>query len=520
MDRGSAVNNLDGSYVSVCASGGSRAKDKLLAFLSISREGARDMLHLHSRRSFFKVVSGVTVAITSGLGTARLAFADAPATSIRKSIDALTADELELYLFALSKLMERSKDDPSIPFSFAFYADIHNGNPGCEHWKHQFFPWHRAMLSHFEEGLRSTDPSTRNVTVPYWDWTRPPSGKRYPVAFENDPAAVAAKYGRAIDTQLLAVMFDDERVDHNQSPTTDPAFEWSFVSKLASVDGYENFAGTVWPNGGQTEHDVHDVMHSTYVSGKMGSTATAALDPLFWSFHAFIDLIWWWRQQRKTDTVTCSECTDETTCEPCSLQGMPNKLASGLEGPTLVAEVVDAKGQLGYVYEHAEPATPPAVAAADVKYVDRSPVLAALATQEPADIIGFDVDGLAGGNDLSISLENVSLPRRVPYTALIYLHPAEQPFKPADSEFRDRFLVGHYALWVNTHAHHEAPSMLRDIEFVVPKLAIDRIGAPGGSKMRVSVAIYIAKTPKMEATLLQEAITSEVKIGGVTVKNR
>lgn len=474
------------------------------------------MLRLHSRRSFIKFASA-TFAVTSGLGTRGLAFGDAPAPSIRKSIDALTADELELYIFAVSKLMERSKDDPSIPFSFAFYADIHNGDPGCEHWKHQFFPWHRAMLSHFEEGLRSADASTRNVTVPYWDWTRAPSGKRYPVAFENDPAAVAAKYGRPIDTQLLA---DEERVDHTQSPTTDPAFAWSFVSGLASVEGYENFAGTVWPSGGRTEHEVHDVMHSTYVSGKMGSTATAALDPLFWSFHAFIDLIWWWRQQKRTDMVTCSDCADVTNCEPCSLQGMPDKFASGIKGPTLVAEVVDAKTQLGYVYEHTEPEATPAVAAAEVKYADRSPVLAALATQEPSEIFGFDVDGIAGGNAVSISLENVGLPRRVPYTALIYLHHIEQPFKPADSEFRDRFLVGHYALWVNTHAHHETPSMQRDIEVVVPKAAIDRIGAAGTSKMRVTVAIYIAKTPKMGATLLQEAIASEVKIGGVSVKNR
>jgi hypothetical protein len=29
-------------------------------------------------------------------------------------------------IFALFKLMERSKDDPSVMFSFAFYADIHN----------------------------------------------------------------------------------------------------------------------------------------------------------------------------------------------------------------------------------------------------------------------------------------------------------------------------------------------------------------------------------------------------------
>jgi hypothetical protein len=39
-------------------------------------------------------------------------------------------------------------------------------------------PWHRARLAGFEKLLRDSDPPrTANVTIPYWDWTKPASGK-------------------------------------------------------------------------------------------------------------------------------------------------------------------------------------------------------------------------------------------------------------------------------------------------------------------------------------------------------
>ncbi|MFC4158693.1 hypothetical protein [Chitinimonas lacunae] len=48
-----------------------------------------------------------------------------------------------------------------------------------------------AQFYYYEKALQAADPdgrygpSTANVTVPYWNFSQPPSGKRYPRAFEN-----------------------------------------------------------------------------------------------------------------------------------------------------------------------------------------------------------------------------------------------------------------------------------------------------------------------------------------------
>ena len=155
--------------------------------------------------------------------------------AVRKNIDNLTPGELDAYEHAIQILKDRSRKYPYDKEEFLWQAWIHNcpglhvptNNPGhggqtepecdfwsknnpkqgyefenpgmCEHGTDLFFPWHRAEFYYFEKLLRSTDPngtitdsrgrngpSTANVAVPYWNWTRPPSGNRYPKAFEDE----------------------------------------------------------------------------------------------------------------------------------------------------------------------------------------------------------------------------------------------------------------------------------------------------------------------------------------------
>ncbi len=47
-------------------------------------------------------------------------------------------------------------------------------------------PWDRGQLMEIEARLRATDPArTAELTIPYWDFTQPPSGQAWPAAFER-----------------------------------------------------------------------------------------------------------------------------------------------------------------------------------------------------------------------------------------------------------------------------------------------------------------------------------------------
>src|SRR5262249_30646604 len=108
---------------------------------------------------------------------------------VRKNIDCLTAQELSNLEHAFKVLQDRSAANPSDPKGYDYQVRIHRLS--CAHNTELIWPWHRAFLYYFEDLLRAADPDhpetpTRDVTLPYWDWTKPPSGSvGYPSAYEN-----------------------------------------------------------------------------------------------------------------------------------------------------------------------------------------------------------------------------------------------------------------------------------------------------------------------------------------------
>src|SRR5262249_50657322 len=150
--------------------------------------------------------------------------------AVRKNIDLLTPKELAAYEHAMQILKDKSEANGYDNAGYRWQAWIHNcpfiwqpqsgigahddrcdrGHPppgpgmigvhpgNCEHFKDVFLPWHRAHLYYFEQILRATEPdgtvtdsrgitgpSTKDVAIPFWNWTLPPSGTRYPKAFER-----------------------------------------------------------------------------------------------------------------------------------------------------------------------------------------------------------------------------------------------------------------------------------------------------------------------------------------------
>jgi tyrosinase len=189
---------------------------------------------------------------------------------------------LQAYEHAIKIVKDRSTANPDDPDGYQFWASYHDNfdesiHSGCAHFSEKFFPWHRRYLADFEALLQKTDPPvTSNVMVPYWDWTRKPTaGKHFPQAFERTASPL-------FDVRLGIT-----------PPPWDPADilnliqeqDWSiFAGKPDASNGF----GT---NPGSVESGPHTTLH-TDISRHMRNPDTAVQDPIFWSFHAGIDLVW------------------------------------------------------------------------------------------------------------------------------------------------------------------------------------------------------------------------------------
>lgn len=422
----------------------------------------------------------------------------------RKNIDLLTPGELAAYEHAFQILRDRSTADPYDRSGFYWQAWVHNcylivepkdggaavpphtnacdqdvsfdpaftnTHPGnCEHGKDLFLPWHRAHLYYFERILQNTDPdgtatdsrgktgpSTRDVTVPYWNWTRPPTGQRYPRAFEvpNSP------------------LYSPDRLRGPLTPTerrllgkvTNPLA----VAALVHLSDWNDFGGYPQesPLGGygRLESAHHNPMHSSYFGGDMSNPGRAALDPGFYSFHAYIDLVWqFWLDEHGASAVTSLDHFLRGT-QPDGVALVPGYTpGAGLPSMGQGKLYLDSV-QSGYVYE----VTP------EDRLPSREAVLAALSSPS-GEVVRFGSPGLSpfarvandGLNDqtgqvaaveelditipVDVAEVRVSLVRPpgaedLSFEVDYYLHPAAEPFDLAAQTDRQRYIVDSLGYW-------------------------------------------------------------------------
>ncbi|MFT5779760.1 MAG: tyrosinase [Crocinitomicaceae bacterium] len=249
----------------------------------------------------------------------------------RKNIDSLTATELAAYLHAIQILKDRSDIDLYNLESFSWQAWVHNasnvnlptgeqlprnpnepdsvyykraashkypgsteyGHPGqCVHHTDVFLGWHRAEFYYFEQILQNTDPdgtitdskgnlgpATSDMRVPFWDFSLDPSGDRYPEAFED----------------VSSVLYDPTRHSEKaNAPWPIEKLSYYIHQDWPIFGGYPKGANTTTGSAGYGtfELEVHDMMHSDFISGELRTPPFAAYDPIFFSFHAYIDLIY------------------------------------------------------------------------------------------------------------------------------------------------------------------------------------------------------------------------------------
>lgn len=265
----------------------------------------------------------------------------------RKNIDELSAGELAAYEHAVAVLKKKSQDNVFDRTGFIWQSWVHNCTtvavsntrqaalgeanmnrylldqkapdscnihtflntkgmkthtelPGeCEHQKNTFLQWHRAQLYFYEKALQAADPegktgpSTKNVALPFWNFTQKPSGVRYPAVFEN-PASP---------------LFDSTRTQKplaSSLPTSSPYL----LAYMLYYDDWENFGGDEYGKrgGGNLETKIHNRMHAVYIDGHMSDNQTAALDPIFYVFHNFLDYSFEkWIELNHADQITGSD---------------------------------------------------------------------------------------------------------------------------------------------------------------------------------------------------------------------
>lgn len=351
----------------------------------------------------------------------------------RKNIEKLSADELNAYKHAIKIVKDRGKADPNDRKGYDYWAALHDFfdesiHSGCAHFSEKFFPWHRRYLFDFEAVLQQSDPPvTANVMIPYWDWTLPPiQGAHFPSAFED----------------RTSPLFDNR---FNISP---PPWDADDVRFMVQEKDWNVFAGKPDPsnafgrNPGTVENGPHNGLHLN-ISRDMHDADTAVQDPIFWSFHAGIDLVWS-RWQR----LNVTESKPQPFADPEAViffQDRNFKVGS-------TAKTAD----FGYEYDYDFSKDGPAASGPALEAVQAS-VLA------PARRVTQLTAGAAKGRDLTMQvpekpqastllrLADVKVLNDRSYRLNLYLHPKDVDLSSLNADARKAYFMRTLTLW---KAHH------------------------------------------------------------------
>ena len=380
-----------------------------------------------------------------------------PFPRIRRNIDSLSADELADYEHAVAKLRAISEADPDSIDGYTYFEQLHDGDKGpCEHANDTFIPWHRAHLVLFEEALRRSDPPrTADVTVPYWDWSALPSGERYPKAFENrdsilfsafrndTPICRTADAGQCQSLPFPRAYLESDILSRAQWSTPDA--QLSRMSFGGFAGGQSDCSSPFGQGFGALEQPAHNEMHGEYVGGDMADPSAAALDPIFFSFHGYIDLLWsQWQESYETDTDL-----DAQLC------GLFKDREHRPENRFRVRDTLETE-QLGYVYEYTPGEPAPPVMGADESVFPTHPAIDFVPSARKAPELVRAVDAPVPGEAFAraqLLFTDVNVATPFSYGADVYLTPADVELRTVDRSFRQRYLADVLYLW-KAHRHH------------------------------------------------------------------
>jgi tyrosinase len=217
---------------------------------------------------------------------------------LRKRVDALSEPELAALRNAYAK-MQGLMDNRG----YNYWAGVH-GIPQHYCWHHSsrlprtgprlnlFLPWHRAYIKYWELAMQDQN---QNAVLPWWRW------------YGGFPAAFSAQNVGGNPNPLYKAHIsrpnanppidrDTRRFPGQGVPSTVRLPTSGEIAALYNITQFQQFSNQL--------EEIHDTIHgwtggiSGGVGGDMGTIATAAYDPIFWSHHCMIDRVWYVWQLR------------------------------------------------------------------------------------------------------------------------------------------------------------------------------------------------------------------------------
>jgi Common central domain of tyrosinase len=355
---------------------------------------------------------------------------------IREDIDTISHEPTKLS--ALKLAFQTLRDSTDTTSNLRHWANIHGAVPPdvstgpCTHKEEGIWAWHRAYLWEFEDALRASHPpETSQVTLPYWNWTAPPSGQRYPSAYEDTSSP----------------LFWSNRIS---SPHSLPPVPSDSESNLLSIPDWRTFGGWTHaeaPHKSQMEVTVHDTVHS-FVGVDMSSTQTSARDPIFWAHHANLDRIWLtWQAEWHQDPA-----------EPT----LPMHGLHGTQG-----DWVDVSDK----YTYGPPAT-------GSPFVFEPTRLVAIDTLESTHELTDALTLPASTERVHLVIKNIKYPEKLaPFVgARIYLIPPDNDASVSNQRNLQAHFLAYFTDWLATeHDHHDGDAAHNEPSIIID--VTDRISA-------------------------------------------
>ncbi|OWF37387.1 uncharacterized protein LOC110467506 [Mizuhopecten yessoensis] len=215
---------------------------------------------------------------------------------VRKEYRMLTDEERNRFHRAVYKMKNTMEGEVTRYEAFAAY---HSGDTqftahgGCN------FPgWHRIYLLMFEEALNIEEPGLGGI--PYWDSTI--DNELGPLARVSImwSGAFAGNGNGTVTSGSFAGPTSENDLTRNVGGTGQLLSEED-VRNITSRTRFGEICGNAEP-----QYDIefkHGPVH-IFVDGQMGVIRTAALDPVFFLHHAFVDYIWeMFRENQENNNV-------------------------------------------------------------------------------------------------------------------------------------------------------------------------------------------------------------------------
>jgi hypothetical protein len=171
------------------------------------------------------------------------------------------------------------------------FVQAHADQVTGAHFGAYFLPWHRQMLYEFELALNRVATPGATISIPYWDWSAVYTN--FKRDFNTWGKMGGATQGQAIPN--LPFRGWTSRIDDDHSvirgfTVGDNVPTDEFLTSPETLDALirrrDAFAVM-----SETLEGIHNSPHIS-IGGDMNNLRVSPNDPIFYSHHAFVDLIW------------------------------------------------------------------------------------------------------------------------------------------------------------------------------------------------------------------------------------